>query len=72
MSTMPTTTSKLAKPDNGYFEVWARPCGHRYRVSTEALPRTNYGPRGKVRPEALKAARERAAASTCRQCQEAQ
>lgn len=60
----------MTKPDNGYFEVWTRPCGHSYRVSTECLPRTNYGPRGKPRPEVLKAARQRCAATACRQCQE--
>jgi hypothetical protein len=54
---MPSPT--ITTPDNGYFEVWTCPEGHTYRVITEYLPRTNYGPRGKVRPESLKAARAR-------------
>lgn len=32
-----TTSQKntLVGKDNGYFEQWVRPCGHRYRVQTE-------------------------------------
>lgn len=61
---------KLVLEDDGYFETWERPCGHRYRVETQYLPRVNYSVRNpKVRPEALADERKRAAARPCRQCE---
>jgi hypothetical protein len=27
--------ARIASPDNGYFEIWERPCGHQTRVHTE-------------------------------------
>jgi hypothetical protein len=32
---MAAATNKMLAADNGYFEQWERPCGHRFRVQTE-------------------------------------
>ena len=53
---------RKAKADNGYFEVWVRPCGHAYRVTTEYYS-------GSSKAQMVKAARATAAAATCKQCE---
>jgi hypothetical protein len=71
---MTTTAPVLTAPDNGYFEVWTRPCGHRYRVTTEyaqdlrRLRRPGMAPSMRE-PEGANL-RSAAAARPCRQCEE--
>ncbi len=63
---MTTTAPKLITKDNGYFEVWSRPCGHSVRVTTEF---NQWGINRPGRRAALHAAtRERLAAATCPRC----
>lgn len=60
-----TTTTKPTKVQacNGYFETWERPCGHRYRITTEYLS-------GQTRKVVLPKIRRESAARPCRQCAE--
>jgi hypothetical protein len=59
------TKPQLTTKDNGYFEVWTRPCGHRYRVTTEGV---QY--RKSTRGAEVKFLRDRAANRPCSQCAE--
>jgi len=62
--------AELTQPDNGYFEVWTRECGHAVRVVTEyAQDWRARTPR--MRPAEGKLIRERALAAPCRRCAEA-
>lgn len=67
---MTDTMSKprIVTPDNGYFEVWARPCGHTVRVTTEDTGWQRRNPIERKRLRELDA--ERLAARPCRQCSE--
>lgn len=62
-------TDKRTLSDNGYFEEWTRPCGHRYRVITEYMQWNRRHRREAYRAE-LKRLRATAKARECRQCGE--
>jgi hypothetical protein len=62
-----TTTPTVTRPDNGYFEIWARSCGHEVRVTTEYEQWERRTRRG-YRAASQARTRDRLAARPCGQC----
>ncbi|RPI10850.1 MAG: hypothetical protein EHM65_07620 [Acidobacteriales bacterium] len=70
MTATPYRQPYVVKPDNGYFQVWERNCGHTVRVTTEDTQWDRKRIRGEAkRLDAL--TQERLAETPCRRCQEA-
>lgn len=65
MSTTPAAPH-VVRRDNGYFEIWALPCGHEVRVSTEAtqFARTRGGRRAQLQAST----KQWLATATCNEC----
>jgi hypothetical protein len=64
--TTATTAPRIVKSDNGYFEIWALPCGHEVRVSTEdtQFARTRGGRRSQLQAQT----KQWLASITCDEC----
>jgi hypothetical protein len=66
-----TTRTTVAVPDNGYFIVLARPCGHQVRVRTEDHQWSRRHGDKRTYRAVIAAAKARLATTACPTCQEA-